>query len=161
MVQISIKNYKNQDDVNGHHILLLFDTAVELENNMRLDQNDRHAVGFYEFLQGICDRTNTEADWNILHQKCSRYAKVINAWKNEEFDSQEFLYLYCKNVDVQKHNNECITKLQKPITYIQDTNTGICRKSKAETALGLDVSMYFYSGSCVLFITNVCQPSGL
>ena len=31
------KNSKNQDDVNCHHILLLFDTVVELEEDMRLD----------------------------------------------------------------------------------------------------------------------------
>ena len=37
-------NAKNQNDVNGHHLLFLFDTLVELEENMIFDQKYRHAV---------------------------------------------------------------------------------------------------------------------
>ena len=68
--------------------------------------------------------TNTEATWNILRQKCLRYSKLINAWQNKVFDSTECVHLYCINADVQKYNNECITKLQNPITYIEATNIG-------------------------------------
>ena len=42
-------NTNNKDDVNGNHLLLLFDTIFELEENMILDQNNRHAVEFYKF----------------------------------------------------------------------------------------------------------------
>ena len=69
------KNAKNQDDVNYHHLLLLFHTVVELEENTILYQNDSHAVELYDFLQRLSDRTNAEADWNLLHQKCLKYAK--------------------------------------------------------------------------------------
>ena len=68
------KNSKNQDDIIGHHIFLLFDTVVELEENMRLDQNNRHAVDFYDFLQRLCNGNNTESAWDLLCQKFSRYA---------------------------------------------------------------------------------------
>ena len=68
--------------------------------------------------------TNTEATWNILRQKCLRYSKLINAWQNKVFDSTECVHLYCINAGVQKYNNECITKLEKPITNIEDKNIG-------------------------------------
>ena len=45
------KNAKNKDNVKFHHLFLLFNTVVEIEDNMRLDQNNRHTVELYKFLQ--------------------------------------------------------------------------------------------------------------
>ena len=51
------KNSKNQDDVNCHHILLLFDTVVELEEDMRLDKKicmQWNYINLYrEFVTGL------------------------------------------------------------------------------------------------------------
>ena len=86
-------NANNQDDFNNHNLFLLFNIVVGLEDNMKLDQNDRHVVEFYEFLQRLCNGNNTESAWDLLCQKFSRYATGINSWRNERFDSTECVHL--------------------------------------------------------------------
>ena len=68
-------NANNQDDFNNHNLFLLFNIVVGLEDNMRLDQNDRHVVEFYEFLQRLCDGNSKESASNLLRHKCLRYSK--------------------------------------------------------------------------------------
>ena len=155
------ENPKGDHNMIGYGLFQLFDTVVELVENNRLDRTDPRAVEFYEFLQRLRDGKNTHEDWVLLREQCSRYSKGFNRWREEGFDSPDCVHLYCTNSEVQKHNAECITKLEKPIAYIHAKHTGDGHKYGTEPAHGLESSMYLSVGSRVLMTNNVCQRAGL
>ena len=86
---------------------------------------------------------NTEEDWLMLRQKCSRFSKGFQRWEAEGFNSPECVNLFCTNAEVKQHNYKCRTSLGKPITLIEATHTGKGCQYKPELARSLETSLFY------------------
>ena len=155
------QNSSNADDSRGFNVYRMFTSVVELVENNRLDRSDPDAVLFYDFLQRLRDGKNTEEDWLILRQKCSRFSKGFQRWEAEGFNSPECVNLFCTNALVKQHNFKCLTSLEKPITLIEATHTGRGHQYKPDIARSLETSLFLSVGSSVLLTNNICQLAGL
>eukprot|EP00957_Ditylum_brightwellii_P054080 4096408-Ditylum_brightwellii.AAC.1 len=92
-------NFSTTDDSRGFNVYKLFTSVVELVANNRLDRSDPDAVLFHDILQRLRDVKNTEDDWQILKQKCSRFSKGFQRWDAEGFNSPECVNLFCTNAE--------------------------------------------------------------
>eukprot|EP00957_Ditylum_brightwellii_P093425 7114897-Ditylum_brightwellii.AAC.1 len=93
------QNSSNVDDSRGFNVYRLSSSVVEFVENNRLDKSDPDAVLFYDFLQRFRDGGNTEEDWQILRQRCSRFSKGFQRWEAEGFNSLECVNLFCTNAE--------------------------------------------------------------
>eukprot|EP00957_Ditylum_brightwellii_P210475 15365016-Ditylum_brightwellii.AAC.1 len=155
------KNSRGQQDMNGFNLYHFFETAIELNENHHLDKEDSEAVKFYDFLQRLCNGENTEEDWNELRKNCSRFAKGYDRWDAEGFNSNDCVHLYPTNGEVQKHNHECLKRLDRPITLIEAEHAGRGSSFKPDIARSLDTSLFLAVGAKVLLTNNICQVAGL
>ena len=74
-------------------LYLQFDNVIILEENNRLDCNDKDAVAFDNFLNRLRNRNNIEDDWNLLHTKYSYYSIEHAGWVNRGFEGNDVIHL--------------------------------------------------------------------
>ena len=137
----------------------LFDTAMKLVENKRLDFSDPEAVRYNDFLKRVRDGKNTIEDWKYITGLCSQHSMPRSRWT--AFSGDDVVHLYTTNKEVAASNAECIKKLDSPIVKVEAEHTGEGKKATSNTASGLDLHAFYCKGALVLLTKNVCQSLGL
>ena len=144
----------------GYLLYHMFETGVKLEENARLDHDDKDAVFFDGFLKRLLhDGINTEDDWKTMCAQ-SHSTMCPHKWK-DEFGGDDVMHLYCTNKEVAKRNIQCLKNVGNPIVQINASHTGRGHAATSNQAGGLEKRTYLCEGASVLLTSNIWQIVGL
>ena len=139
-----------------------FTTVIQLEDNMRLDENDPNAVEFESFLNRLADGKCTMDDWVRVKNMCSRDTLGQLEWQSRGFNGDDTTFLFCTNHEVQKANQERLKKGQHPILLVEAKNTNSRAKAMpSDRFRGLQSKVYLAVEAKVLLTWNLKPECGL
>lgn len=147
------------EDLLGTNLFNMFDAAIKLTKNKRVDQLQLNGSSFLERLRGgMCDKS----DWEKVSETCDRHSMSAAEWEQRGFNDENCVHLYVNNKLVQAHHNQQLTAQGNPIALIraQHSHSAAARKS-ADKFWGLETLLYACVGAHVMLHLNLCSKAGL
>ena len=145
-------NTQNQDYNDGYLLFRLFNTVVQLKQQMR-QNNSTH--NFRELLTAIRNGHITQQHWHTLLTRTP-----TNVSNCREF--QNATHLFFDKESVTQHNYKMLQKLGNPIAKIEAINSdNIAAATKSDEAGNLDSIVFLSKNSKVMLTSNLWQQTGL